>query len=154
MYLEKKWTVGLVGNKGRSYLGGTGLEQITREFGFVNLSKGAWFGPSGRYPDTKHSPNSCRELGWYYAQAQPRMPVLAAGVDPMTQGGSTTRGSSSERGGQEGRAQDARICKCEILWNYQQQNQQGVHRGCAGYWFPQQLLRAGGVFCRAGRGKS
>lgn len=35
MYLEKKWTVGLVGNKGRSYLGGAGLEQITREVGFV-----------------------------------------------------------------------------------------------------------------------
>lgn len=75
------------------------MEQITREFGFVNLSKAAWFGPSGSHPDTKRSPNSCRELGWYYAQAQSHTPVLAAGVDPMTEGGSTTRGSPSEHGG-------------------------------------------------------
>lgn len=80
MNLNKRWTAGPAGNKDGSCLGGASLEQIRREVGSCSLQMGL----VGTFRE-----NSFGELGCFYAHGQPRMPGLAAGVNPTTLGGGT-----------------------------------------------------------------
>lgn len=97
-YLEKKWTVGLGGDRGRSYLGVAGLEQITREVGLALSPK--VHGLDLQAAILLLSPHGAA-VGRWAAAMHTRSHTHRCwlpGEIPL-QGGGTTRGSSSECGG-------------------------------------------------------